>query len=140
VVAVDESRAMLAAARRRVAGLTNVDLRAGELESLPVDDGALDAAVLSLVLHYLPEPPLALAEVRRVLKRGGRLVIVDMIAHGRTEYRERMGHVWQGFTEPQLLGWLEDAGFGSVRWRVLEAEPGARGPLLFAASGASKRD
>lgn len=135
VIAVDESKAMLSAARRRVAELENVELRAGELEALPLDDGELDAAVMSLVLHYVPEPALALAEAARVLGAGGRLLIVDMVAHGRAEYREQMGHVWQGFTEDQVRGWLEDAGFARVRWTPLPPDAHAKGPLLFAASG-----
>lgn len=135
IIAIDESKAMLAAARRRLGELDNVELRAGELESLPLEDGSIDAAVLSLVLHYVPEPSLALSEAARVLKPGGRIVIVDMIAHGRAEYREQMGHVWQGFGEEQLRSWLGDAGFDGVRWTPLSPDAAAKGPLLFAASG-----
>jgi SAM-dependent methyltransferase len=138
VIAVDESKAMLAAARRRLAGAGNVEIRAGKLEALPIADGELDAAVLTLVLHYVVEPAVALVEAQRVLAPGGRLVVVDMVAHGRGDLTERMGHVWQGFQEEQLTGWLEDAGFGGVRWRALEPDREAKGPLLFAA-GATKR-
>lgn len=134
VVSVDESKAMLAAAKRRLAEHDNVELRAGELETLPVADGELDGAVMSLVLHYVPEPSAAFAEALRALRPGGRLVVLDMVEHGRTEYRERMGHVWQGFTEPQIRGWLEDTGFTGVRWRMLPPDPGAKGPVLFAAA------
>jgi ArsR family transcriptional regulator len=137
VVAVDESKAMLAAARRRLHEHGNVELRSGALEALPLDDGELDAAVMSLVLHYVAEPVAALSEARRVLKPGGRLVVVDMMAHGRAEYRETMGHMWQGFTEEQMRAWLAECGFAVVRWRGLPAEAGARGPVLFAASGAA---
>jgi SAM-dependent methyltransferase len=137
VIAVDESRAMLSAARRRLHDHVNVELRAGALEALPIDDGVLDAAVMSLVLHYVPEPVAALSEARRALKPGGRLVVVDMMAHGRAEYREAMGHVWQGFTEEQVRAWLAECGFERVRWRGLAAEPGAKGPVLFVATGAA---
>src|SRR5262245_45826296 len=81
VVAVDSSAAMLQAAKKRLSGFANVDLRRGELESLPIDsvnDGGLDAATLMLVLHHVPEPEKALAEVARVVKPGGRVLIVDM--------------------------------------------------------------
>jgi ArsR family transcriptional regulator len=111
-----------------------VDVRAGALESLPIADGELDAAVLSLVLHYVPEPVAALSEAHRALRAGGRVVVMDMMAHGRAEYREEMGHVWQGFTEEQMRAWLAECGFGRVRWRGLAAEAGAKGPVLFAAS------
>ncbi len=134
VVAVDSSRQMRAAARRRLQGVENVELRAGSLERLPIDDGALDAAVLSLVLHHLPDPCAALAEARRVLRRGGRLLVVDMMPHEREEYRAEMGHSWLGFSEERLAAWLGEAGFERVRYGPLRADPAARGPALFAAT------
>jgi SAM-dependent methyltransferase len=135
VIAVDESEPMLTAARRRVADHDNVELRAGKLEALPIGDASLDAAVLSLVLHYVGEPLVALSEARRVLKTDGRLIVVDMMAHGRAEYREQMGHVWQGFTREQMNAWLEEAGFARVRWTPLPPQADVRGPVLFVASG-----
>ena len=74
VIAVDRSPDMLDAARQRVRDLANVDVRRGELEALPIQDGALDAATLLLVLHHLPDPAEALAEAARVLRPGGRLL------------------------------------------------------------------
>ena len=65
VVAVDGSAPMLQAAKKRLQQFDNVDLRRGELESLPIDDGRLDAATLMLVLHHVPEPDRALAEAWR---------------------------------------------------------------------------
>ena len=134
VVAVDASQEMLGSARDRLAGAANVDLRAGEVEALPVADGELDAALLVLVLHHLAEPRAALAEAARALRPGGRLIVVDMLPHGRAEYRQAMGHVWQGFAEPELGAWLADAGFDAFRYQVLPADTKAMGPTLFAAS------
>ena len=125
---------MLAAARARLAGLENVEVRSGEIEALPVEDCSLDAAVLFLVLHYLPEPTRALAEVARVLKPGGRLLVVDMTPHEREEYRQRMGHVWLGFSARGLGEWMGEAGLGSFRYTPLSADPEAKGPTLFAAT------
>src|SRR5262245_32891271 len=98
VIAVDASQAMLQAARKRLTLLDNVDLRRGELEALPIDDGRLDLATIMLVLHHVPEPARAIAEVARVLKPSGRLVLVDMLPHDREVYRPQMGHLWLGFT------------------------------------------
>ena len=137
VVAVDSSRAMLAAARKRLGGLPNVEIRQGELESLPVKDGELDAALLFLVLHYTVDPARVLAEAARALKPGGRLLVVDMVPHDRDEYRQQMGHLWQGFAAPQLESWLHDAGFHGVRYTPLSPDPNAKGPSLFAASARS---
>lgn len=134
VIAVDESREMLDAARRRLEPFASVDVRAGSLEALPIADGALDAAVMMLVLHHLVDPLRALEEAARVLKPGGRLLVVDMAAHTREEYRERMGHVWLGFPAEQLERWLVEAGFARVRVRRLPSDPDAKGPLLQAAT------
>jgi len=137
VVAVDSSRAMLTAARKRLDGLPNVELRQGELESLPVKAGELDAALLFLVLHYTVDPARVLAEAARALKPGGRLLVVDMTPHDRDEYRQQMGHLWQGFDSAQLTGWLRAAGFDAARYTPLSPDPNAKGPSLFAASARS---
>ena len=134
VVAVDASAEMLAAAGDRLDGVPNVELRAGDLEALPVGDGELDAALFVLVLHHIAEPQAALAEAGRALRPGGRLLVVDMLPHARAEYRQAMGHVWQGFGESELAGWLRAAGFDAVRYHPLPADPRAKGPTLFAAS------
>jgi ubiquinone/menaquinone biosynthesis C-methylase UbiE len=134
VIAVDESAAMLRGARARLRGTSNVELRSGTLEALPIADGELDAAMLVLVLHYLSDPAAALAETRRVLRPGGRLLLVDMMPHERAEYRVEMGHVWQGFGRDQIDGWLSAAGFGAWHYRSLPSDPSAKGPGLFAVS------
>jgi ArsR family transcriptional regulator len=134
VIAVDDSAAMLAAARKRLAGVANVTLERGRLESLPIEDATLDAAVLFLVLHYLDDPASALREARRTLRPGGRLLITDMTPHDRDDYRRTMGHVWQGFSREAITAWLESAGFTSIRYQPLPADPIAKGPTLFAAS------
>jgi ArsR family transcriptional regulator len=133
VVAVDSSTAMLSAARGRLAGAENVEVRSGELEALPLADGELDAALLFLVLHYVAEPAAALAEARRVLRPGGRLLVIDMAPHDREEYRQTMGHVWLGFGREQLEGWTRETGLAGFRYVPLPADPAAKGPTLFAA-------
>ena len=135
VIAVDASAAMLQAAKRRLAGLDNIDLRRGELETLPIDDQRLDVATLMLVLHHVPEPDKALAEVARVLKPGGRVIIGDMLPHDRESYRQQMGHIWLGFSDQHVRRLLSDAGFGRIRVVPLAPDPRVKGPGLFVASG-----
>jgi SAM-dependent methyltransferase len=135
VVSVDASAAMLQAAKKRLHGFDNIDLRRGELEALPIDDARLDAATLMLVLHHVPEPERALAEVARVLKPGGRVIIVDMLPHDRDSYRQQMGHVWLGFSEEHLRRMLTDAGFEDARIASLPPDSRSKGPGLFVATG-----
>ncbi len=110
-------------------------VREGTLEALPLADGALDAAVLLLVLHHVPDPPAALAEVARVVRPGGRVVLGDMVPHAHERYRAQMGHQWLGFDAAQVTGWLADAGFGAVRVVPLPVTAGATGPGMFVGSG-----
>ncbi len=135
VIGVDRSEQMLAAASLRLGQTANVELRRGELESLPIHDDEIDLAVMALVLHYVVDPALVLAEVRRALKPGGRLLLLDMRAHDRGPwYAEEMGHVWPGFDPHRVVGWLHDAGFAGTRTIPLPPARDATGPLLFLAS------
>jgi ArsR family transcriptional regulator len=135
VIGVDASPDMLERARARLVSWPGVELRVGELEALPIAAGELDAAIISLVLHHSPEPKRALAEAARGLKDGGRVLLVDLTPHDQVEYRERMGHVWLGFSESQVTEWLQGAGFSRVKVVALPRDPGAKAPALFVATG-----
>ena len=134
VIAVDGSTDMVQAARKRLKGLHQVDVRRGDMEALPIDDGMLDVAVVALVLHHVPEPARALAEMHRVLKGGGRVLIVDMLPHDRVEYQQQMGHVWLGFSERTIKKYLDGAGFEKASIATLPADENAKGPSLFVAT------
>lgn len=135
VIAVDESTAMLSAARKRLHGLSNVDIRNGRLESLPLADAEVDVALLFLVLHYVADPRVVIAEAARVIKPGGRLLVLDMMPHDRQDLRQTMGHVWQGFDSVTVGEWMREAGIESFRYSPLPPDPEAKGPALFTATG-----
>lgn len=134
VIAVDGSTDMVQAARRRLKGTANVDVRRGDMEALPIDEGQLDVAILALVLHHVPEPAHALAEVSRVLRPDGRVLMVDMLPHDREEYQQQMGHVWLGFSEKTMARHFEAAGFEKPTFTPLPTEPDVKGPSLFVAT------
>lgn len=138
VIAVDRSREMLQAARRRLRDLPAAEVRRGELEALPISDAELDAATLMLVLHHLPDPGAALKEAHRALKPAGRLVIADMLPHDHEEYRQQMGHVWLGFSEEQMTRLLSAAGFDRVRVVAMPVNAAAKGPALFVATAVKR--
>ncbi len=140
VIAVDRSAAMLRAARRRLARAGTVELQEARLEALPVADASCDAAVVSLVLAYLEDPGPALREAVRILRPGGRLVVVEAARHGDDALRRRMGQVHPGFSA-DALGALLAPGLAGVRVRALPPEPGAKGPGLVVATArrAAKR-
>ena len=131
VIAVDRSPAMLGVARRRLRDEPSAEVVQGDLAALPVDSGALDLAVLSLVLHYVVDLEAVFAEVHRVLGPGGRVLIVEMREHGRIGFTEKMGHLWPGFRPEALEELLGGIGFRPRGIRHLTPRPDADGPGLF---------
>jgi hypothetical protein len=63
------------------------------------------------------------------------LLVLDMVPHDRQDLKQTMGHLWQGFDQPTMSGWMRAAGLEKLRYNELPADPEAKGPLLFAASG-----
>lgn len=138
VVAVDASPEMLAAAKRRARGLANVEFHRADLADLPVADGSCDAALLLLALTHVEQPAAAVAEMARILKPGGRAVIVDLLHHDRDEFRRKMGQLRNGFTAAELQAMLRDAGLEKETCAPLSPEAEAKGPALLLAT-ATKR-
>lgn len=135
VVAVDQSKPMLDAARKRLAGLGNVRFVDGPIEAIPLAAESVDAAVCLMVLHHVPEPSEAMAEMQRILKPGGVALVVDMFEHDRSEYRHTMGHRHLGFDGPRIASLFTRAGLTTPRVTPLPSDPDAKGPGLFAAVG-----
>jgi ArsR family transcriptional regulator len=125
---------MLNAARKRTAGLGNVELRQGDLLALPLADASVDAALMILALTYVSDPARALGEMARIVRPGGRAVVLDLLLHDDEEFQRRMGQESLGFEPEQMAALLADAGLSSARTRVLPPESGARGPALLLAS------
>lgn len=117
VTAVDRSASVLARAKALATRkkFTNITWKKGELEKLPIETGTMDVALLSQSLHHASEPPEALREALRILKPGGRLLILDLRPHDETWVREKLGDCWFGFSDEYLSGLLNRAGFGDVR-------------------------
>ncbi len=135
VIGVDREPAMLEAARARLGGHETVDLREGVLEELPLRDGEVDVATCMLALLHVDQPERVISEMARVIKPGGRGIILDVIDHDRREYRHLMGHRHLGFPPEQLARWMTNAGFRDVRVRPLPPATEAAGPGLVLATG-----
>jgi ubiquinone/menaquinone biosynthesis C-methylase UbiE/DNA-binding transcriptional ArsR family regulator len=109
---VDLSREMLAVARANLdrTSLRNCQVRQGDMYHLPLPDGSFDAATLHNVLRFADDPGAALAEAARVLRPGGRLVVVDFAPHRLEFLREQHAHRRLGFADAQMRDWFAAAG------------------------------
>jgi ubiquinone/menaquinone biosynthesis C-methylase UbiE len=135
VIGVDNSSAMLKAARKRLGDQKNVELLRAQLGAVPLEPASCHAAMLLLVLTYTPDPVLVLKEAVRILKPGGKLIVVDLLTHDREGFRRQMGQQHSGFDAAQFGKLMNDCGLTGVTVRLLPPEKAATGPALFLAVG-----
>ena len=109
---VDASKTMLALARARLgrAALSHCTVRLADMYRLPLADGSFDTAVLQMVLHYAEDPAGVLTEAARVLRPGGRLIVIDLAAHQRDDLVAKLAHRWPGFSDDAMGALLDSAG------------------------------
>ena len=131
VIGIDSSPAMLSLARQRLVAFDNTEVRQGALTALPLQDDTIDVALIMLVLHHVEDITAVLREVARVLRRGGRLIVLDMVKHDRADFLRSMGHRHPGFSEAVMADACAAVGLSLVRYRPLPPSPQALGPGLF---------
>ncbi|MBI5282354.1 MAG: metalloregulator ArsR/SmtB family transcription factor [Candidatus Solibacter usitatus] len=124
VIAVDNSDRMVefGAELSRSHGINNLEYRKGDMEALPIDGGSVDLAFFSQSLHHAQHPAKAVAEAFRILKPAGRIAVLDLKRHHFEEARELYADLWLGFTEAELVGFLQRAGFARIEAAVVHKE------------------
>lgn len=114
LVGFDESPDMLAVARRHFAGDPRVRFELAEGQAIPALDGTFDAVFANMYLHHVPDPAVAIAEMVRVLKPGGKLVMTDLDTHDQVWMRVEMADRWLGFEREAIRDWYGRAGLTAV--------------------------
>lgn len=124
VIAVDNSEKMVeyGTAVARENGFANLEYRLGGIEDPPIEDGSVDLAFFSQSLHHAVRPGEAIEAAHRILKPGGRIVVLDLLKHGFEEARELYADLWLGFSELDLSRFLKDASFDDIEISVVDRE------------------
>jgi ArsR family transcriptional regulator len=127
VIAIDNSEKMVEYGRELALkhNVKNLEYRKGDLEEVPIRDATVDLAFFSQALHHAPHPERAVAEAWRILKPGGRIVVLDLLRHNYEEAREMYADLWLGFTEVEVTRFLRQAGFKNIDTSVVHSEEGA---------------
>ena len=125
VIAVDNSEKMVefGAKLAKEHGLTNLEFRLGDIENPPIDPGSVNLVLLSQALHHAEHPQAAIAAAAKLLSKGGRIVVLDLLQHQFEDARELYADRWLGFGEADLHGWLEKAGFSGIEVMTVAREP-----------------
>jgi ArsR family transcriptional regulator len=124
VIAIDNSAKMVEFGSRlaKEHGFANLEYRLGDIEDPPIAAGTVDLALFSQALHHAAVPQRALNAAHRILKPGGRVLALDLLAHTHEKTRELYGHVWLGFSEIELQRMLKKSGFTEIETSVVSRE------------------
>jgi ArsR family transcriptional regulator len=124
VIAVDNSPKMVEFASQlaKEHGFRNIEYRLGDMQEPPIARNSVDLAIFSQALHHAPRPERAIKSAHSILRKNGRIVILDLLNHSFERARELYADHWLGFSEVQLHQFLEDSGFKNIDVRVVARE------------------
>ena len=124
VIAVDNSQKMVDYGKKLAIdhGYDNLEYRIGDLESPPIDDNSIDLALFSQTLHHAEKPHRAIESAYRILKPGGKIVVLDLLKHQFEDARDLYADVWLGFSELEMSRFFEKCGFEDIDIAVVDRE------------------
>jgi ubiquinone/menaquinone biosynthesis C-methylase UbiE len=137
VIAIDNSEKMVEYGSRlaKENGFTNLEYRLGDLEEPPIDSASVEVVLFSQALHHAARPQRAVESAFRILKPGGRILILDLASHTYEQAKELYAHVWLGFSGVELHAMLEKAGFANLEVSIVAREQQAPNFQTILATG-----
>ena len=147
VIAIDQSSAMITELRHKFSGNKQLECRKGKDLELPIESVTIDYAFANMYLHHVEDPARAVAEIGRIVRKGGRVVITDVDKHNYESLRTEQHDRWLGLRREDIGAWLHDAGFDKVKVESIGQDccadsvthPDCAKISIFAASGVKRR-
>lgn len=124
VIAIDNSPKMVEFGKQLASnhGLQNLEYRLGDIEAPPIDDNSVDLVIFSQALHHAEHPQKAIDESHRILKKGGKVIILDLLQHSYEQARELYADTWLGFSEVELYGMMKKTQFKEIETTIVDKE------------------
>lgn len=137
VIAIDNSPKMVEYGARiaKENGYSNLEYRLGDLEEPPIESESVDVVLFSQALHHAARPQRAVESAYRILKPGGRILILDLASHTYEQAKELYAHVWLGFSGVELHAMLEKSGFQDLEVSIVAREQQAPNFQTILATG-----
>ncbi len=121
VIGIDYNPDALVSARQRInrLNLSNITLMAENVSQLSLKSESIDVVFFSQSLHHLEDPKSGFKEAVRILKPGGRVLVMELAVHQENWVLEKLGHKWLGFEENDLLENMKEVNLGNLRSEIL---------------------
>ncbi len=129
VIAVDISGEMLSELKRKAKaeGINNIEPIESDGRDVPLDDSSVDMACANMYLHHIEEPEIAIKEMYRLIKPGGKVFVADFCIHNNKEFKEKMHDIWPGFRRQEIKKWFADSGFTNIQIETLQDDESGAG-------------
>ncbi len=128
VLAVDISGEMLKTLinKAQESGIKNIETIESDGCDMPIEDESADVICANMFLHHIEQPLLAIREMYRVLKPGGKAFLADLREHGNLDFKNKMHDTWPGFSQREVKGWFEKCGFKNIKVEIINKKPSAK--------------
>ena len=142
VIAIDNLPKMVAFGKKiaKKNGFKNLEYRLGEIEDPPITKSSVDIALFSQALHHAVSPQRAVDAAFKILKPGGKIIILDLLSHTYEQAKELYAHVWLGFSSLELHTLLTKAGFKNLEIQIVSREPQAPHFQTILATGEKEKN
>lgn len=122
VIAIDQSEEMIKMMNSKFHSFNNFQAKLGSSSNIPIPDNTIDSTFANMYLHHVDSPSIAIQEMCRITKGGGKVIITDLDTHNYDFLQTEHFDKWLGFDREQIKKWFEEAGLENVKINCVDAK------------------